>query len=94
MENLKAGIFDYPQLRELMKVPLLDEALSEVEQSACQSLKSVVKNFRGNHWNAEYKKEIEELLKSSHQLKPQMSVKLLFLQSYLDYFLKNYEAGA
>ena len=33
MEKFKAGIFDSPQIRELMKDPMLDEALSEVKLS-------------------------------------------------------------
>ena len=34
MEKPKAGIFDVPQIRELMKDPMFDEALSEHELSA------------------------------------------------------------
>ena len=63
------------QVRELMKDPMFDEALSEAELSTWQSLKSVVINFRGNHQSIEYEKEIKELLKSFHQFKAQMSVK-------------------
>ena len=37
----------------------------------------------------QYKKEIEELLKSFCLFEAQMSVKLHSLQSYLDYFPKN-----
>ena len=33
-EKLKAGIFDGPQIKELMKDPMFDEALSEAELSA------------------------------------------------------------
>ena len=54
MEKLKAGIFDGPQIRELMKDPMLGEALSEAELSAWQSLKSVVTNFLENHQIVEY----------------------------------------
>ena len=49
MEKLKAGIFDGPQIRELMKDPIFDEALSEAELPAWQSLKSVVTHFQENH---------------------------------------------
>ena len=44
-EKLKAGIFDGPQIRELMKDPMFDKELSEAELSAWLSLKSVVINF-------------------------------------------------
>ena len=90
MEKLKVGIFDYPQIRELMKDPMFDEARSEAELSDRQSLKSVVTNFLGNHRSAEYKKEIEELLKSFYQFSAWMSIKLHFLQLHLDYFPKNF----
>ena len=86
IEKLKAGIFNSHQIRELMKKPMLDEALSKVELSTWLSMKTTVTNFLGNLWSLEYKKEIEELLKSVHELRAQMSVKLLFLQSHLDYF--------
>ena len=89
MENLKASIFDGPQIRELMKDPMFDEALTKAEQFALQSLKSVVTNFPGNYRSAEYDKEIEELLKSFRLIKTRMSVKLHFLESHLDYFPKN-----
>ena len=45
LKKLKAGIFDGPQIRELMKDPILDKALSEAVMSTWQSLKSVVTNF-------------------------------------------------
>lgn len=90
MEKLFAGIFDGLQIRELMKDPMFDEALSETELSAWQSVKSVITNFLGNHQSAEYVKEIDELLKSFCQLRAQISVKLHFLRSHLDYFPKNW----
>ena len=49
MEKLKVGIFDSPQIRELMKDPMFDVALIEVELSTWQSLKSVVINLLGKH---------------------------------------------
>ena len=47
MEKLKAGIFDSPQIRELMKDPMFDKAQSEAELSSLQSLKLVLTNFLG-----------------------------------------------
>ena len=66
IEKLKVGIFDDPQITELIKDPMFDEALNEAELSTWQSLKSVVINVQGNHRNAEYEKEIEQLLKTSY----------------------------
>ena len=89
MEKFKAGIFDCLQIWKLMKDPIFDEILSDAELSTWQLLKSVVTNFLGNHWSVEYENKIEELLKSFHQLRAWMSVKLHFLRTYLDYFPKN-----
>ena len=72
-----------------MKNPIFYEALSEAEQSAWQSLKSIITNFLGIHRSAGYFKEFEELLKSFRQLRAQMSVKLHCLRSHFDYFPKN-----
>ena len=52
-EELKAGIFDGPQIRELMKDSMFDDALSAAELSAWRSLKSVITNFLGNNRSAE-----------------------------------------
>ena len=89
IEKLKAGIFDSPQIKELMKDPMFDEAVGEDEQSTWQSLKSVDTNFRENHQSMEYEKETEELLKCFCQLRAGMSVKLHFLWLHLDNFQKN-----
>ena len=47
-EKPKADIFDGSQIRELIKYPIFDEALSEEDLSALQSLKSVFTNILGN----------------------------------------------
>ena len=80
MEKLKDGIFDGLQLRELMKDPMFNESLSEVEPSTWQSLKSEVTNFLGNQLSVECEKEIEKLLKSFRQLGARTSVKLHFIR--------------
>ena len=90
MQKLKADIFDSPQIRELIKEPMFDEALSETELSHwSQSLQSVVTTFLGNHRGAEYEKEIEELLKNFRQLGARMSVRLHFLRSHFYYIPNN-----
>ena len=89
IENLKPSIFDGRQIRELMKDPMSDKALSEAELSVWQSLKSVATNLRENYRSTEYEKEIEELQKNFCQFGARMPVKLHFLWSHLDYFPKN-----
>ena len=91
LEKLKAGIFDGPQIRELMKDSTFDDALSAVELSAWPSLKSVITNFLRNHWSAEYEKEVDDLLRNFQKLGACISVKFHFLRSHLDYFPHNCE---
>ena len=86
MKKLKAGIFHNPQIRELMKNSMFDEAACKAELSALQSLKSVVTNYLENHRSTEYEKEIKILLKSFRQLETRISTKLNILWSHLDYF--------
>ena len=74
-----------------MKDQVIYEALSEAKQSARLSLRSEITNFMGNYRSAEDEKEIAELLKCFCQLRAWMSVKQHFLQSYFDYFPKNYK---
>ena len=85
MENLKAGIFDGPQIRELIK----DDVLNPAELSAWISLNSVIVNFLGCHRNSQYQKVVDELMENFCQIGANMSVKIHFLRSYLDYFLEN-----
>ena len=46
MESLKSGIFDGPQVRELMKDPMFDGTRSEDELSTWQSPKLVASDIR------------------------------------------------
>ena len=68
---------------------MLDEALGGAEFHRWQLLKSVYTNILAKYRSAEYENEIEELQKSFRQLGAQISVKLHFLQSHLDYFQRN-----
>ena len=76
MKKLKAGIFNGHQIRKLMKNPMSDDALTEAEPSAWQTLKSVVTNFQRHNGNVEYRKEIEKKLKSFRQLAAQSNYTL------------------
>ena len=45
IEKLKVGIFEGPQIRELIKYPMFGKALRDAVLSTEQSLKSPVTNF-------------------------------------------------
>ena len=87
--KLKAGIFDGPQIRELMHDEKFDRSLNRKERKAWTAFKSIVKNFLGNHRSPEYQHVVEDLLASFNALGARMSIKLHFLSSHLDYFPDN-----
>jgi hypothetical protein len=64
--KLKNGIFDGPQIRELMQDAQFGKSLDRKENKAWLSLKSIVKKFLGNHRSEEYEKVVEDLLSSFH----------------------------
>ena len=84
MENFKTAIFEGPQIRKLVK-----DSMSKAEQSAWQSLKSVITNFLRNRRSAEYEKEIKELPEKFLLTRTRMFVRLHILRSHFDYFANN-----
>ena len=72
------------------EVPNINEALSNAEMSARQSMKSILTNFLVSNRSAEYEKEIEELQKNVPQLGAHISLKVHFLCLHLDCFPNNY----
>ena len=87
--KLSNGIFDGPQIRELMKDNNFDSSLNRKEKTAWQAFKTIVCNFLGNHRSPQYQHEIKNLLHSFKLLGARMSLKLHFLSSHLDYFPHN-----
>ena len=90
MEKIKAGIFDRPQIRELIKDTSFDDARNPAELSAWLPLKSVIANFLCNHRGSQYRKVVDELMENFRQIGARMSVKMHFLRSHLDYFPENW----
>ena len=87
--KILAGIFDGPQIRELMKDPNFDKSLTPKEKRAWTALKSIIQNFLGNHRSEDYQRVVTDLLKRFQALGACMSIKLHFLSSHLDYFPDN-----
>ena len=58
LEQLKANIFDGPQLRELMKAFTFDEVLNAAELSVWGSFKSVIAKFLENNKCKEYERKL------------------------------------
>jgi hypothetical protein len=89
MEKLKAGIFDGPQIRQLINEPHFIESVNEIESCASSSFVLGVKNFLGNKKADNYTQLVENMLFHFNRLGCNMSVKVHYLHSHLDRFPEN-----
>lgn len=87
--KIKEGIFVGPQIRELMSDSAFEGNLNETEAAAWKSFKEVVENFLGNHRADNYQDIVRELLQNYNKLGCNMSLKVHFLHSHLDFFPSN-----
>lgn len=88
-EKIKAGIFDGPQIRSLIKDPNFTDTMTEIEKKAWNEFVWLVKNFLGNEKGSEFSQHVEQLLSHFQRLGCNMSIKLHFLHNHLDYFPAN-----
>lgn len=88
-EKIKAGIFDGPQIRQLIKDPAFVTSMNEAERKAWTSFIAVVKNFLGKHKAENYVELVNEMLNSFKSLGCNMSIKVHYLHSHLDSFPEN-----
>jgi hypothetical protein len=87
--KIKEGIFVGPQIRELMQDAKFEEQLTQVEKIAWSSFKNVTKLFLGNIKAEKFQDIVPELLDSYQDLGCNMSLKIHFLHSHLDFFPDN-----
>ena len=87
--KIKEGIFVRPQIRELMQDRQLEEDLSETERNAWLSFKRICKGFLGIHKAANYQDVVLDLLTLYKVMGCNMSLKIHFLESLLDFFPEN-----
>jgi len=87
--KIKEGIFIGPQIRELMQDKQFNEDLNETERNVWLSFKRICKDFLGNHKAANYQDVVQDLLTSDKAMGCNMSVKIYFLESHLDFFPEN-----
>ena len=88
-EKIKAGIFDGPQIRLLVKDQIFISTMKKEELNAWKVFCDVVKNFLGNIKFPNFNKLVESLLQAFHNLRCNMSVKVHFLHNHLSYFPEN-----
>ena len=84
--KIKEGIFIGPQIRELIHDKQFDEDLNETEINAWLSFKRICKDFLGTHKAAKYQDIVQDLLNSYKAMGCNMSLKIHFLESRLDFF--------
>ena len=89
-EKLKAGIFDGPQIRKLIKDPNFQHSMNEIKLASWLSFVEVVQSFLGNGKADNYKYIVQKVLLDNFQvLGINMSIKVHFLHSHLDRFPEN-----
>ncbi|UYV84737.1 hypothetical protein LAZ67_X003258 [Cordylochernes scorpioides] len=87
--KIKEGIFVGPQIRELQQDGNFQNSLNEVEAAAWNSFRNVCKNFLGSVKVENYRDIVNDLLLSYKALGGNMSLKIHFLHSHLDFFPDN-----
>ena len=88
-KNLKADIFDGPQIRKLMQDQTFTVRMTAAERAAWCSFVSVVPQFLGNTKASNYRNLVDVMLQNFQALSARMSIKLHYLFSHLDYFPEN-----
>ncbi|GBP60738.1 hypothetical protein EVAR_47476_1 [Eumeta japonica] len=89
MEKLKGGIFDGPQIRQLMKDTDFIKVMTVPESDAWKSFVLVVENFLRNHKAPNYEEIVQNMLTNFQTLGANMSIKLHYLRNHLDKFPDN-----
>ena len=88
-EKKKAGIFDGPQIRTLLRDQYFVTAMTVVEARTWKAFSKVVHNFLGNKRADNYIELVEEFLLSLQGLGCRMSIKVHYLHSHLSEFPAN-----
>ena len=76
-------------MNQLKQDKQFDEDLNETERNACLSFKRICKDFLGNHKAANCQDVVQDLLTSYKAMGCNMSLKIHFLESHLDFFPEN-----
>ena len=89
-EKIKASVFDGPKIGQLLKDKEFIETMNPEKKNGWIAFSQVVNNFLGAIPNLQNtKKNVKTLLDNFHKLGCNMSVKVHFLHSHLEYFPKN-----
>jgi len=84
--KLKEGVFIGPQIRDLIKDEYFDKLLQGDEKAVWDSFKFIVKGFLGNIRAQNCEELVNKLFQCYQTLGCNMSLKIHFLHSHLDFF--------
>ncbi|QQP53796.1 Uncharacterized protein FKW44_006400, partial [Caligus rogercresseyi] len=88
-EKVKAGIFNGPQIRKLIKDTEFQNSMNTLECAAWKSFVQVVNNFLGNTKTANHGRLISTMIEAFQKLGCLMSIKMHFLFSHMEKFPEN-----
>ena len=84
-KKIKAGVFDGPQIRTLVRDQAFVQAMNDKEKAAWLSFEDVMKNFLGNNKKTGNLEDlVGNMLSAFRHLGCKMSIKVHFLFSHLD----------
>ncbi|GFV39218.1 uncharacterized protein TNCV_2089581 [Trichonephila clavipes] len=89
IEKSKVGIFDGPQIRQLVKDSNCVQSITEVESKAWNSFVLVMSNFLGKKRSDDHVELVQSMLSNLKELGCNISIKIHFLHSHLDRFPQN-----
>ena len=87
--KLKEGIFVGPQINKLLNDKGFDHTLSGIQKVAFNAFRDVAHNFLGNTKAPNYIGLVEHMIDSYKNMGCNMSLKIHFLHSHLDFFPSN-----
>jgi len=85
-EKVKTGVFIGPQIRQLFKNHQYEAVLSDKEKAAWQYFEKFLNGFLGNFKAANFRGLVQYLVDLYIQLECNMSLKMHFLFSHLNFF--------
>lgn len=83
------GIFVGPQIRKIFKDRQFYDKLNPIEQGTFEAMGLVIDEFLGNKRSKTYKENVDNLLIGLDNMGANMSLKIHFLDSHLDFFAEN-----
>ena len=89
IEKLKAGVFDGPDIRKLIKDENFVTSMNQLQSKTWRSFVAVTQNFLGNKRSDDYVALVENMLNNYRDIGANMSIKVHFLHSHLDRFPEN-----